>query len=138
VGNVFLYPAPALALNAGGMVYDVWADTSRLALRSSEAGGGTWQWRTRSYDWGASYSPTNTMTVKAVGQYGLARFAPGYYLPQELGTREDRYFCVLEYKPSKGNTIYLGYRFSRQYASEISEGETRQEAFFKFTHNFLL
>lgn len=89
VGNVFLYPVPALALNAGAMLYDVWADTARQALRSSAAGQGTWQWRTRSYDWGASYSPTNTLTLKAIGQYGLARFAPGYYLPDEARTRED-------------------------------------------------
>ena len=138
VGNVFLNPVPALALNAGAALYDVRADTSRQALRSSEAGSGTWQWRTRSYDWGASYSPTNTLTLKAIGQYGLAKFAPGYYLPQEARTREDRYFGVLEYKPSKGNTIYLGYRYHKQHAGDLTAGEVRQEAFFKFSHNFLI
>ena len=136
VANVYVTPVPTLTLNAGALIYNFYADTNRQAQRPSEVGTARLQWRSYSHDWGITWSPSTLLSMRLVGERTVARFVPGFYAPEEVLSQQDRLFGILEYRPSKGNVIYLGGRWSKKNATPMREQEKLELLFFKFSHNF--
>lgn len=120
-------PYPELSFSGGIFSRTFESDTSKQALEPSQVRNPVFTWRTICSDIGLKYNPTNEISFQVVFQQQRAKFAAGYNdTDEEQGTFENRYFGVMEYKPSIGNVIYLGGRYPEKLL------------FFKFTHRFIL
>ena len=120
-------PFPELSFSGGIFSRTFETDTSRQALEPSHVRNPVFTWRTICPEIGLIYNPTNEISFQMVFQQQRAKFAADYNeTDEEYETLEDRYFGIVEYKPSIGNVIYLGGRYPEKLL------------FFKFTHRFML
>lgn len=120
-------PFPELSFSGGIFSHTFKMDTSRQALEPSDVQDPVFTWRTICPEIGLIYNPTNEISLQMVFQQQRTKFAAGYNdADEEYETLKDRYFGVVEYKPSIGNVIYLGGRYPEKLL------------FFKFTHRFML
>lgn len=119
-------PFPVLSIS-GGVFFTLFdTDTTMRALKPSDVVNPVFTWGMFSPEIGFGYNPTNDLSFRIVAQRQTAHFASGYDDNEEYKMTDDRFFGVIEYKPSIGNVIYLGGRYPEKLL------------FFKFTHRFML
>jgi len=112
-----------LSLSVSSDIQLFYADTSGFARESDDILNTNRQWQTTNSNFSLSYTLTNEILISIKYQKINAVFAD-YYWDSDNNIDDDKFFGVIEYKPSPGNVIYFGGRLPEKMI------------FFKFSHRF--
>lgn len=124
VYNIYYTPAGFLSLNTGCAYSYFKSDTIGNATSRSEIENQQFRWRGLTFDGGITYTPSNVLSMKLIGELQNIYYAEGYISENEEHEQNRTLFFVTEYKPSLGNVVYIGGRYPDK------------TIFFKFTTRF--